>query len=318
MNWLSRLIEVSIGPELIQSIYPENGFTQNLLHLNNETKAKVLPAAGNLALATRQSHTAAGQTLYMDLPISFIQKYGWLTKSHAAPLRIRIYHADLTTIVDTDGTAPVMSISAQSLNVAGRSFQHQASLGAVVAAQRKLGRVDTRVLDVIQQQTALASGSSVYTVQLQSFVGVFDHITFVVRASSSVSTALGNAPDNFVAVSSYNMKDSGGNMLVPEITSAYALGPYLGSYVTGDATDIYSGLGVTQRNIYTIFWGSRPEESLRKGTGHGYSKLTGLEKLQVTFPSAIGSNYVIDVIGYVWANVSADANGNVKKTLVSA
>ena len=316
-HFLSRLIEVSVGSELISSIYPEAGYLRSILHVPTETKTKLMPAAGNAAVATRRTNTAAGQTLAVDIPIPFILKGGYLAKSQAAPLRIKVYHANLTDIVQTDGTAPVMNISALSLNISGRSFQSQAALGAVVNTQRKLGRVDQRYLDPVQMQVALASGSAQFTVQLQSLVGLFDHVLFVVRAASSVSTALANDPTAFVAVQSYNLKDSGGNVIVPEITSAYALGPMLAKYVSGDATDIASGLGTVQKNVYSMFFGSRPEKSLSAGLGYGYVKLTGLERLQITFSSALSAAHVVDIVAYQLANLSADAVGTIKKTVVA-
>ena len=153
--------------------------------------------------------------------------------------------------------------------------------------------------------------------QLQSLVGLFDHVLFVVRAASSVSTALANDPAAFVAVQSYNLKDSGGNVIGPEITSAYALGPMLAKYVSGDATDIASGLGSVQKNVYSMWFGSRPEETLFKGTGYGYAKFTGLERMQITFASALSAAHVCDIIGYQLANISADAVGSIKKTVVA-
>ena len=315
-SWINRLIEVSIGSELLWSGYPEATYLQSILHASNESKVKTMASAGNLALATRKTNAAAGQTLALDIPIPFILKYGWLSKSHAAPLRIKVYHADLTSILATDGTAPVLSIQSLTMNVAGRSFVSQANLAAVVNTQRKLGRVDQRYLDVVQQDVALASGSASYTIQLQSLVGNFDHVMFVIRAASSVSTALGNTPDAFVACQSYNLKDSGGNLVVPEISSAYALGPLLAKFVSGDATDIASGLGVTQRKVYGMFFGSRPEEAISKGTSHGAFRMSGLEKLQIQFASALSANHIVTVIGYVQANIACDAVGTVKKSLV--
>ena len=315
-SWLNRLVEVSIGSELLWSGYPEASFVKSLLHHDNEFKVKTLAASGNLALATRKTNTAAGQTLALDLPVPFILRYGWLSKNHAAPLRVKVYHADLTSILATDGTAPVMTISSLTLNVSGRSFVSQANLAAVVNTQRKLGRVDQRYLDVVQQDVALASGSASYTIQLQSLVGNFDHVMFVIRAASSVSTALGNTPDAFVACQSYNLKDSGGNLVVPEITSAYALGPLLAKFVSGDASDVASGLGTVQRKVYGMFFGSRPEEAMEKGTSHGAFRMSGLEKLQIQFASALSANHVVTVIGYVQANIACDAVGTVKKSLV--
>ena len=315
-SFLNRLIEVSIGSELISSLYPETTYINNVLHYPTEQKFKFLPAAGNASLSTRQTHTAAGQVLFLDLPIPFVTKYGWLSKQHAQALRIKIYHANLSDIVQTDGTAPVMSIASVTMNVSGRNYLNQSSLAAVVNTQRKLGHVDQRFLDPIQQQFSLASGSSSYTIQLTNFVGLYDHLLFVVRASSSIGTPLANAPDAFVAVQSYNLKDSAGNIVLPEIASAYALGPLLAKYVTGDASDIASGLGSVQKYVYPIFFGGRPEESLRKGTQHGFMKLDGLAKIQLTFASSLSAASVVDVIGFTWANLATDANGTVKKSLV--
>ena len=102
---------MSIGSELISSLYPETTYLNNVLHYPTEQKFKFRPAAGNASLSTRQTHTAAGQVLFLDLPIPFVTKYGWLSKQHAQALRIKIYHANLSDIVQTDGTAPVMAIS---------------------------------------------------------------------------------------------------------------------------------------------------------------------------------------------------------------
>ena len=314
--WLSRLIEVSIGGVLVSSIYPEKVYLESLLHKTTESKSKVMPLAGNDTLAHRKSNTAAGQTVYMDIPIPFIQKYGWLASQAQAQLRIKVYHNDLSTIVDTDGTAPVLAFNSISLNVAGRIYSDPANVVALSHMQKKLGRVDQRFLDVVQQQLALPSGSTTYTLQLTNMVGLFDHLLFVVRTQAAVGTPLANSPDSFVNVVSYNLKDSAGNIVLPETSHAFALANYTNKYVTGDGSDIAGGLG-TQKAVYPIFFGGRPEESLAKGSQHGFFKFDGLTKLQLTFAAALSANYVVDVVGYVWSNISADSNGQITKTILN-
>ena len=312
--WLSRQIEVFIGGELLSTIYPERVYLENLLHQTNESKLKIMTVGGNDTQAHRRSNAAAGQTLYLDIPIPFIQKYGWQSGQSQAQIRIKVYHNDLSTIVDTDGTAPVLAFNSVSLNVAGRIYSDPSNVVALSHMQKKLGKVDQRFLDVVQQQLSLPSGSTNYVLQLTNLVGLFDHLLFVVRTAASVGTPLANAPDSFVAVASYNLKDSAGNFILPETAHAYALANYTNKYVTGDGTDVASGLGTTQKSVYPVFFGSRPEESLTKGTQHGFFKFDGLTKLQLTFAAALNAAHVVDVIGYVWSNVSADANGQVKKS----
>ena len=316
-SFWNRLIEVSIGPELVSSLLPEASYINNVCHLDTETKFKVLPALGNAGLTARKAAALTTQTIFMDIPLPFVQRYGWLTKSHAQALRFRIYHADLPSILQTVGTAPVCVLSSVTMNVSGRNYLNQANLSAVIQNQRKLGHVDTRILDPVQMQTSLAAGSTQYTVQLTSLIGVFDSISFVVRLAASVGTPLANDPTAFVPVTSFNLKDSAGNLLTPEISSAYALGPLAAKFCKGDLTDINSGLGSVQKYIYTINFGSRPEESLHKGTQHGFLRLDGLAKIQLTFPSAIAAS-VVDVVAWQWAQISADAGGLVKKTAVVA
>ena len=315
--WLNRLIEVSIGSELVSTIYPEAAYINGLVHKTAEDKFMTMVAGGNDTLAHRQTKAATGQTLYLDLQIPFIQKYGHLSASHSAQLRIKLFHADLSAIVQTDGTAPVMAIQSVALHVSGRQYIEQANVQALVNMQKKLGKVSQRYLDVVQQQFSLTSGSASYTLQMTNVVGLVDHLYFVIRAASSTGTPLANAPDAFLACQSYNLKDSAGNLLIAEMPSAYALGPYLRKYIKGDATDVASGLGSVQKYVYPIYFGSRPYESITKGTTHGHIKLDGLSKLQVTFASAIQANYTVDVIARVWSDISADANGQVKKSILA-
>ena len=312
-SFLSRLIEVSIGSELVSSIYPEGQYFRHVLHLNNEEKTLILPAAGNDTAAHRRSYAAAGQTLALSLPIPFIGKYGWFTGQQAAQLRIKVYHAALSDVVQTDGTVPVCAINSVQLAVSGRNYLNSANAGALVATQRKLGRVDERFLDVVQQQFTLVSGSANYTVQLTNFQGLFDHVLFVVRAATSVGTPLANAPDAFITVASYSFTDGAGNVVMPTTSSAFALGQYTARYVSGNGLDNNDS---AQKFIYPLWFGNRPEEALRKGTSHGHYRMSGVDKITITFAAATSANYVLDVVGYIASQISADANGVVKRSHV--
>ena len=150
--WLQKLVEVRIGSQLIASIYPEAWYLNPILHMTTEEKLKYLPAVGNATLANRKTAATSGQVLSIDIPIPFITKQGWLTKQHAGvQLDIKVYHNDLTTIVDTDGTAPVLAIQGVSMNVSGRNYLSQQAMVNTVLAGRRLGHLDQRFLDPVQQ-----------------------------------------------------------------------------------------------------------------------------------------------------------------------
>ena len=313
--FLNRLVEVYVGAELVTSMYPESQYINRVLHTTAEGKTLTLKALGNDAVATRRTNAAAGHTLYIPISLPWISKYGFFTKSFGSQLRLRVHHATLADVAQTDGTAPVCVINAVALQVSGRSYLNQANVGALVAQQRKNGKNDERFVDPLQQQITLPSGSTSYTVQLTNFQGIFDSIFFVVRAAASVGTPLANDPDAFVAVASFSLLDGAGNIILPATTSAYALGPYLAKYISGDGKD---NDDASQKYIYPIFFGNRPEETLFKGTQHGLHRFDGTHKLVITFASALAAGYVIDVVGRVFSNLSADSNGVIKKSLVTA
>ena len=313
--FLNRLVEVYCGSELITSLYGESQYFNRVLHTGPVEKALTFTALGNDAVATRRTHAAAGHTLYLPLNLPWISKYGFFSKSFGSQIRVRVHHANLSDVAQTDGTAPVCSISSVALDVSGRNYLNQANVAALVAQQRKLGRVDERFVDPLQQQVTLPSGSTSYTIPLTNFVGLFDSIFFGVRAAASVGTPLANDPDAFVAVSTFSLQDGAGNVILPAISSAYALSQYTAKYVSGDGKD---NDDAAQKLIYPIWFGNRPEETLMKGTQHGLHRLDGTHRLVITFASALGAAYVVDVVGRQWANLSADASGIIRKSLVVA
>ena len=318
-NWLFKSIEIYSGPNLLSTLYAENGFIQELAHATDEWKLKNLPAYGNATSSARHTAGTAAQTLYLNLPIPWlIKKTGWLSAQAAGALRFRLYHQDLSTVISTDGTSPAMAINSVTMNIAGRNYANQATVGAAITTQRKLGMVSERFWNPVQQQIVLAAGSVSYTVQLTNFVGNYSHLWFVIRAQSSVGTPLANTPQAFVACASYALNDSAGNVLIPTITHAYSQGVLLGRYVTGNFTDIDGGLGPsgTPRIVYPMIFASDPEKALFDGVSNGFLRLDGLAKLTVTFASSLASAYIVDVVGYCASQLNADSTGSVKSVLV--
>ena len=102
-------------------------------------------------------------------------------------------------------------------------------------------------------------------------------------------------------------------MILPAIPSGYALSAYMAGRVSGDGKD---NDDAAQKFIYPVWFGNRPEETLMKGTQHGLHRLDGTHKLVITFASAPSAAVVVDVVGRQWANLSADASGILRKSIV--
>ena len=133
------------------------------------------------------------------------------------------------------------------------------------------------------------------------------------RAAASVGTPLANDPDAFVAVATYSLQDGAGDVILPAINSAFALSSYMSKYVSGDGKD---NDDAAQKLIYPVWFSNRPEETLQKGTQHGLHRLDGTHKLVITFASAPSAAVVVDIVGRLWSNLSADASGVLRKSLV--
>jgi len=318
-NFLFKSIEIYSGANLLSTLYAENGFIQELAHYTDEYKAKMLPAMGNATQTNRRTAATSAQTLYLNLPIPWLlKKTGWLSAQAAGALRFRLYHQDLSTVISTDGTAPAMAINSVTMNVAGRMYTNQASVGALITTQRKLGIVSERFWNPIQQQVVLPSGSTSYTLQLTNFVGNYSHIWMIIRTQASVGTPLGNTPQAFLPCATYAMNDSAGNVLIPTLPSGYAEGVLLGRYATGDFTDIDGGLGPsgTAKTVYPMIFASDPEKALFDGVSNGFLRLDGLSKVTVTFASSLSAANVVDFIGYCASQLNSDATGAVRSVLV--
>ena len=317
---LFKQIEVRVGSTLIETLYPLKGYVEDVANLATVDKVKLLQAAGDDTLANRKTNTAAGQTLYIPIRIPFFLKHGFNAAQIGNQIfDIKLYHDSITNVVDTDGTSPSIAINSVQLIVEGKSFINPNSVQALKAQHAKLGKFDTHYLSPIQQQTSLSSGATNYTVNLTNIVGAISHLWFTVRLQSNVNTALGNSPDSFITISSFDLKDAAGNYLVQTTPSGYALSTLADKYWSGTLTDYNSsgGLDVNpQLPLYFATFNSQPEMSMKVGSAHGFYRFTGLERLDITLTSSASASMVVDVLAYTYANIAFDSNGVAQKTLL--
>lgn len=160
------------------------------------------------------------------------------------------------------------------------------------------------------------SGTKNYNINLASLIGYFSHIFIIVRAASSITTALSNDPGAYVAVSKFSIKNAAGS-IVPagiETDAAWNL-LYQSNYnFSGDGTDINSGLAGTPKNVYSIVFSEQPEAGHSKGLATGGYQFSGLgEVLNIQFASALSANHVVDIVGFKYVILNTSAAGALKK-----
>ena len=272
---------------------------------------------GNDTSANLVTASAGAQTFFISNPSFYNTNSGYFLKGQSVPHRFRFYLANLIDIVDTDGTVPVNTVSSVSMRVVGRDFDNQATVQALIQNNIKAGNTHYRyIISVQQQRNNLVAGTNQYSINLSSLIGLFSHVFVIVRAASQISTPLANDPNTYLSLSKFSIKNASGSIIPAgiEVDANFNIIYQNNFYWTVDGTDINSGLGSTPKNIYSIVFSEQPEAAHRKGLATGGYHLTGLgENLNLTFASALSSNYVVDIIGFKYVILNLGANGILKK-----
>ena len=144
--------------------------------------------------------------------------------------------------------------------------------------------------------------------------GWVSHLFIVVRTAANVGTAYANSPDAFVTLQSLNIKTTGGTVITggSELYSSYNLFYQSTNYWPGDLSDVASGIG-SPKSLYTVAFSQNPMRVIHNGAQLGGYNFTGSEILNLTFPSSLGSNYVVDIIAFKYASLALDGAGNASK-----
>ena len=300
---LSKIELYSQGADAAVWTMQASGLTQylaSIAHFAYEDKAFLWKATGNAGDSARATAASSAQSIYIPLYIPAItgSKFGFLNAATTG-WTIKVYFDSLSNVVQADGTAQTCAPTAANLYIQGRAIDSAAH------KQKALSLAATRpmhykaLFPVIQAAQQLASGSSQFTFTLTAFSGMtLSHMWVVVRLSASVNTALANAPDQFVTISTIDLKKSSGEeILANQLPGSYLLGPGAIKPLTGDLSDAHGGSGVV-KSAYLISFADSPEDAWRTGSLSGGVAFSGAETMTLTFSSALGALNQADIIGY--------------------
>ena len=310
--------EISINEIVFDTWYPEALYGKDLLEYNTETKVRFMNLTGNASLANRKTAAASAQSFFIELPSFWAVQPGFLVKALAGPIKIRVVLANLGDVVQVNsgtGTA-ACTVNAVSLIASGKDYSNQATTVSQVATYRKASPAYFRYLSPIQMsKQSLVAGSQTYGINLTSIQGWVSHLFVIVRTAANVGTSYANSPDVFATLTSLNVKTTGGVLISggSETLSSYNLYYQSALYWPGDLTDVASGLGTTPKSLYTLTFSQNPMQVIHHGAQVGGYLFTGSEILNLTFPSSLGSNYVVDIIAFKYASLALDGAGNASK-----
>ena len=287
-------------------------YIQNLLHNTTEQKTLVFRGTGNGTDGNRATATAAGGTYFLpiNLPLSALR--AGFDNSTASGWVLRIFLQSLANVIQTDGTSPSCTINGANLVLSSMMIDQAAAKATSNSLARSRPLHYRYVQPVSQSGIPLASGSTVYSQVLTAFSGMsLSHMVVVIRANSSVATSLGNAPDSFVACDHLDLKRSDGTFITSNsLPAAWLLSGALLNKISGDIGDLRTS---GPKAVYVISFGSSPESAVKFGQVSGYVQMSGSEVLTIGFASSLGSNSVVDVIGYSLQTWQASPSGTVSR-----
>ena len=316
-NFLLQRVEVSVNEVILDTWYPEAMYAKDLCENQTELKTRFMSMTGNATLANRKTAAASAQSFYLQIPSFWAVQPGFLVKALASPIKLRVVLANLGDVVQVNsgtGTAAA-TVNTVSLIAAGKDYTNQATTMAQVANYRRAAPAYFRYLTPIQMsKQSLVAGSATYGINLTSVQGWVSHLFIVVRTAANVGTAYANSPDVFATLQSLNIKTTGGTLITggSELYSSYNLFYQSTNYWPGDLSDVASGIG-SPKSLYTVAFSQNPMQVIHNGAQLGGYNFTGSEILNLTFPSSLGSNYVVDIIAFKYASLALDGAGNASK-----
>lgn len=318
-NFLIRA-ELSHGPNIINTIYPESSYLREISELSSAEKRRLLPMAGNATSANRITFSTSGGNYFIRLNFPAITDGGQGLPIAAlnGPLRVRLYYQDQTLVINKSaggGTALTLTgaITASQLYVNGYMFQSDASRQALINTLSKNAPVMFRTAVPVQQpRTTVPSGSTTVNIPLNAFVGPFSHLFFIARLASDLSTAGAVQYDNYQVLSTITLKSASGQILPAGVATdcSFNLACWSESGLYGDGTDVASTLGGTAKNAYLLSFADNIT-GVFQGEASGYYQMSGFEQCTLTMPTT-GAAWVVDVIGYRYSYLSLNGNGQLE------
>lgn len=317
-------LEISHGDSILETIYPETIYTMNLAHYKNEEKSGFLPLMGNNTVANRRAASAGPRTFYISLPTLFNVNRGFFLPSLNGNIKVRIYLDQLANVIQTDKTVPLCNIASAQLRIYGKEILDRGEVNRIVLQNRQLGSTQYNFLQkTLQSKVPLAAGQTQYNILLSGISGFVSHIFIICRANTSVNggATYSNSPDTFKGITKFTIKNNSGALITGvEYDDAFVRNLYSTYYLTGDLTDIESGLAGTSKNVYLLSFNSNIEDSIWQGTQNcGYVFNNTSETLSLTFSdsttyaSGLDVASVVDVVVFTYAMCSLDGQGNLKR-----
>lgn len=259
----------------------------------NEQDMALDLVAGGKSAAERDTLAASAQTLWVEVPLFWGRDPRMYLHQHslAQELQLRFQNRGVAKLMDHDGTAgtPTATIDDEELHVFYYHVSNEESNMNTIRLRKELGVVYS--IPNIQRipQATVTSGSTTASIDLLNLNFPSRAIVFVARKKAEVTGAGGStgvAPNDFYdyqPIDEFKITSSAGEAVHPQkgVFNLKFLQPKLFA-------------GRPGKNVYVFNFAFDPADPMHSS---GHLTIGGLNnpKLELTWDSAIGEDYVVDV-----------------------
>lgn len=297
-------IELRYHSQVVERLYPEHLFWRIKKYFTNEIR-DVLAAELAGELTTTERNTAAGseQTFIVELPFSFTKAHDRFLNHIATTSEpyIEIHWRKPAYFIQTDGTAPVVSIS--DLKLKGEAVDlelderdYQLSVNATHDGAIKLFK------EAITQEEDIPSGASgTVSIKLNNFETSLETFAFIIRPVSALeSSTFANDPfGSMIDIDQWRITNANGDEVVDWTDSTF------------NRLYLHRRFFQSKHGDFIFFWtfSEHPCDELNAHGAYNFNALTN-PTLEIKLKSALGSAHRVTIVGTTF-NFLQEANGDI-------
>lgn len=302
--WFFSRIEILMGGNIIDTIYPDQQHVKTQLLYNDNDRAYLNSAAGNyMSMAQRNAMATTTSNYFVTLHTLFDENsIALLTNAHQ--VQLRVYMNSVANIVNQSTLTGTPVATVNYCNLIAKVTRLPQSI-----ANQQLGIMNNQPFtsmfhDVRYGTFTVQSGVSSTNLVLTPIVGRVAALFFTVRPTTGLT---GNNAYNFTAISSFAILNSssanivGGQPIVSNL-ALQVLGNYISksSYLleTSTGSNPYGTVTNNGANVYVWSFSSDLLGALYNGQALNSYTFQGNEQLQITFTGSLGAAVQVDVFAY--------------------
>ena len=302
--------DTNINGITVSTHRPESEFILNNILYPDEQRLVLNTESGSYSsAASRSALNVANGKYYHKLQISLFDAANFKVLSQNSEVELKFNMAQLSSILNQSTLTGTGTMSWSSAEVLVR-----VSRLPIALVQNELSQLVKQPKHYFYHRPQyapfnLASGTSNATLTLSALNGNISHLFFIVRPTSGL-TQLNQW--SFTQIANFEIKDASNGSLVggrPQLDRENRLNHASRYWAKSSYLADYENGAISNGFVYLYSFSADPVLAYQSGSRLNAYKFTGAETLVVSFPSALGSNSLLEVFAFQESILEHNASG---------